>query len=256
MAGCLPLLHATPGALRPRRQEGHWAVFGAGWDDYVLGRSRGLVCELFEGGGSAPPAIGLGLQVRDVQGALEKASARGARFEPEVAGPVHPAGAHLEGPAGVRWSLHQTDTARSADDLSEPEITRVELHVADLQGQIEFYHRILGLPNVTRDGFRTIVLRQHPDGPELVLLPGGRRHVPDPRWKEQPALGQKVFLGFMTEDIHRAASQLKSAGVRILHEVEHHDWDGTDLIVADADGNAVQVFKLDTDHRFGSGRAR
>ena len=54
-------------------------------------------------------------------------------------------------------------------------------------------------------------------------------------------------------DRQRAASQLKSAGARILHEVEHHDWGGTDLIVADADGNAVQVFTLDTDHCFGFG---
>ena len=93
-------------------------------------------------------------------------------------------------------------------------------------------------------------------GPELVLLPGGRRHALEARWMEQPALGQKAFLGFMTEDIHRAASRLKSAGVRILHDVEHQDWGGTDLIVADADGNAVQVFALDTDHRFGSDRTR
>ena len=72
----------------------------------------------------------------------------------------------------------------------------------------------------------------------------------EPRWTEQPALGQKVFLGFMTGDIERATSQLKSADLRIPHEVEHHDSGGTDLIVADADGNAVQVFTLDTDHRF------
>ncbi|HAM71108.1 MAG TPA: hypothetical protein DCM86_05645 [Verrucomicrobiales bacterium] len=114
----------------------------------------------------------------------------------------------------------------SADDLSEPEIIRVDLQVADLHGQVAFYSRILGLTRVGPQKAGPVPLMRHPDGPELVLHPGGHRHATEPAWQDRPALRQKVFLGFMTREIDRAGSGLRAAHVRILRESGHHEWGG------------------------------
>jgi hypothetical protein len=98
------------------------------------------------------------------------------------------------------------------------------------------------------------VLRQAPDGPRLVLTPGGRKHTVDPKWAHEPALSQPVFLSFMTRTVRTAAARSRNAGGLSLHDVEHHDWGGTDWIVADADGNAVQVVEYDGPRTYGSQR--
>jgi len=51
----------------------------------------------------------------------------------------------------------------------------------------------------------------------------------------------------MTSDIQDVASLLREANVTMLKGIEHHaDWGGTDLIIADVDGNVLQIVQYGT----------
>jgi predicted enzyme related to lactoylglutathione lyase len=46
----------------------------------------------------------------------------------------------------------------------------------------------------------------------------------------------------MTPDIEAAAAHMQQNNVTVLREVRSHDdWGGTDLHIADPDGNALQI---------------
>ncbi|MCC7377427.1 MAG: VOC family protein [Verrucomicrobiales bacterium] len=247
--------------FRPHSQRGQWALFGAGWDDYVTGRSRGLVCELFERGVPSSPHttnhvanVCLGLRVHNLENAMAAASARGVTFPtpPKMIGTQRRV--EFTTSAGTQWLLYSSPATSARDSLQEPEILLVELGVENLPGQIAFYHEVLGMKLVKRTATHA-ALEQFPNGPQLVLAIEAleRGHPPRPRSPE-PILSQPVFLGFMTPDAHAAAMQLSALKIPILTEVQHHEWGGTDVIVSDADGNAVQIYELDDPRKFGAER--
>lgn len=248
--------------FRERSRDGSWALLGAGWDRYRAGDSRGLVLELFEGGGGGSlagpnpePTIRLGITVRDLDATVRAVAARGGSFVTPVKPGRGMSRAELLAPGGARWILEEDARCRETTGLAEPEIKLAEMGVADLEAQRSFYHKVLGM-GVVEEGGSHVVLQQAPDGPLLVLRPGGRRHSVAPEWARAPARSQPVFLSFMTHDVKAVEEQLRNAGVVTLHPVAHHDWGGTDWIVADADGNAVQIYQLDRPHDFGSQRPK
>ena len=243
--------------IRTRSRRGNWALLGSGWDRYLAGRSRGLVFELFERGrrssdvDAEEQAIRLGIQVRDLEKSMAIASARGVHFASPIQAEGNIRRVEFMTPERIQWILWSASGARPADDFSEPDITLAEIRVQDLRGQIAFYRDVLGMRIQGRQTSR-IVLRQAPDGPQVVLKPGGRKHVVDPIEMHEPAISQPVFLSFMTRNVRGAWAQLRDAGALMLQSIKHHDWGGTDLVVADADGNAVQVVEYDVPHAYGS----
>ncbi len=246
--------------IKARSQDGHWAILGAGWERFVAGQSRALVFELFEGRGlpagverERDQAIRLGIRVRDLAGARAQASTRGVRFATEIERDDGFERAEFAAPDGTRWILWSPPGGGATGDVAEPEILLAEMRVEDWLGQLAFYRDTLGL-GVVKQATARVVLQQAGDGPQVILKPGGRKHVVDPAWADRPALAQPIFLGFMVGDVRAAARRLRAAGARVLRDVQHHDWGGTDLIVADADGNAVQIYKLDTPHSYGGHR--
>ena len=244
-------------------RQGHWAVLGAGWEPYVQGRSRGLIWELFESSASdswSRSPITLGIAVADLArfaGRLvQQGNAYGASDSASSALPsTRAASVNLTTPSGFPWRLWENPTAAARSDLHQPEILEVTLRVEDMPGQIRFYQRLLGLPPTAGPEPDSWVFWSHFQGPALRLVPGGHRHQRiTAAARQQPALAQPAFLGFMVRDVEQSRRHLNAVGVVSLQPATHHEWGGTDCIVADADGNAVQLFILDTEHSFGSAK--
>jgi hypothetical protein len=77
-----------------------------------------------------------------------------------------------------------------------------------------------------------------------LRIVGGGSPVPQPftLGEEKPAFYYPMWISFETKDVKRANSWLKEQNVTILHPLTYHkDWLGTDIIIADMDGNPIQV---------------
>lgn len=255
--------------IQVRSQDGPWAVFGTGWDRYRAGKSRALVWELFQRPlpvasqdvGRSALEVELGIQVSDLEKAVAFVRSRGVVLVRSADGEVSNSASRFrfDAPGGTSWFLESRREAvsnmSSVGSLAEPEILSVEFRVRDFLGQRAFYEQVLGL-NVLESKDSRLLLGQNSGGPRLVLKKAREQIRPrddfqSRKYSGPPALCQPVFLGFMTPNVKAAAESLRKSHVRVLQDVEHHDWGGTDLIVADADGNAVQVFSLDSAPRFG-----
>ncbi|MFO0911595.1 MAG: VOC family protein [Pirellulales bacterium] len=160
----------------------------------------------------------------------------------------------LESPEGVYWILQSSPGVTASNNLSDPTIGFVEMKTQDLDAQVAFYQDVLGMRIIDRQPER-VTLAVAADRPPVILLPGGQKQAIDVERHPDPALAQPIFLGFMARDLKQSAARIRKNNVSILKDVEHHDWNGTDMILADADGNAVQIFELDEPHEFGSQRA-
>jgi predicted enzyme related to lactoylglutathione lyase len=81
-------------------------------------------------------------------------------------------------------------------------------------------------------------------GGALLFLEGGGQAAPAGRGEPaegDPVVRGPVWLSFETADIGRADAQLRARGVRVLVDVTERTWGGIDPIIADADGNPIQV---------------
>jgi hypothetical protein len=77
--------------------------------------------------------------------------------------------------------------------------------------------------------------------------PTSEKQINDPAWASDPARGHPIFISFMTSDIEDVAALLREANVTVLKGIERHaDWGGTDLIIADVDGNSLQIVQYGT----------
>jgi len=62
------------------------------------------------------------------------------------------------------------------------------------------------------------------------------------QWEDNAVRAFPVFPSLMTTDIQSVYAYLKSKGVTILRDIiSNQDWGGTDLHIADSDGNGIQV---------------
>ena len=232
---------------------GIWASLGGGWDAYRAG-SRSMIVELFDGGRPAggrrawghKQGIRPAIQVDDLEAVVAAARARGVPFTGEIEETDWGQRTEFTAPEGIRWTLSHVPERPSSPGLFKPHIGHVEIKTHDLAGQVTFYRDVMGM-NLESEHQTQIILGQGAGKPWLALESGGEKQTNDPAWASDPALGHPVFISFMASDVREVATRVRQANVNILKGVEHHaDWGGTDLIVADVDGNALQIVQYGT----------
>jgi catechol 2,3-dioxygenase-like lactoylglutathione lyase family enzyme len=239
-------------------------------EDWAFMETTGLVWELF-GEGVQPPvnrAWGRGqanrpaIHVADLPGAIAELRARDVAFSGELERSCWGDRIELVAPEGIRWTLVQArDLSASASryvrwpqtapapaaslpasELRSPHLGWVEVKARDVAGQRAFYRDVIELrPDDAGDG--RIVFRQRPGEP-LLFLEGGGQAAPE--WRgdptaSNPVVRSPVTLSFETADIGRADAHLRARGVHTLVGVTERTWGGIDTIIADADGNPIQV---------------
>jgi predicted enzyme related to lactoylglutathione lyase len=131
--------------------------------------------------------------------------------------------------------LTETADYPSAADVRNPHLGWVEVKAHDLHGQRRFYGELMGLREAAEDASQ-ILLAQGPGEPLLILEGGGQK----PAAVEGPEQAP-FFISFETADIAETADWIRSQPIAVLTEVSEHEWGGIDVIVADADGNPVQI---------------
>jgi predicted enzyme related to lactoylglutathione lyase len=228
---------------------GDWAELGGGWKAYHAG-SRSMVLELFDGGRPVSGARSWGraqavrpaIQVDDLDTAIADLRSRGVPFTGGILEDRLGKRVEFVSPEEIRWSLAQIPGRPSSTDRSRPYIGHVEIKANDLAGQTAFYHQVMGM-SLESDDLSPLVLGQGSGKPWLTLEPGGESRIGEPPSPQRsPTCAQPVFISFMTTNVEDAREHLRDANVTFLqNSVLHSDWGGTDVVVADADGNAVQI---------------
>lgn len=97
----------------------------------------------------------------------------------------------------------------------------------------------MGLSVAERSDSR-VRLEQGAGDPQLFLEPGGE-HESGARTMDSPFLGHPVWMSFETPAITEASDWFDSHDVPLLQEITTHDWAGKDIVVADPEGNPIQV---------------
>jgi predicted enzyme related to lactoylglutathione lyase len=132
-------------------------------------------------------------------------------------------------------------------DWAHPLIGGVELKAANLNAQKDFYTRVFGMKIENKTG-RTIHLTRARGEAWLRIQPGGTTTsltvgVGNPK----PAFFFPIWISYETKDIKQADAWLQQQKVTIIRPLtSHEDWDGTDVIITDIDGNAIQVVQYGT----------
>lgn len=146
----------------------------------------------------------------------------------------------IMGPEGIRWSLVENPGIEM--DWSHPVIGGIELKAANLNAQKDFYTRVFGMKIENKTG-SAIQLTQSSGEAWLRIQPGGTATsltigVGSPK----PAFFFPIWISYETEDIKQTDAWLQQQKVTIIRPLTHHeDWNGTDVIITDVDGNAIQV---------------
>lgn len=227
---------------------GVWASLGGGWDAYRTG-SRSMICELFDGGGSVGSGRAWGrrqgirpaIHVDDLDAVVGAARARGVSFTGEVEETAWGRRIEFTAPEGIRWTLCQAPGRPSSPDLFKPYIGHVEIKAHDVAGQTAFYRDVIGLDLESKEPAQ-VIFGQGAGLPWLTLEPGGEKRTNDPARGPDAIRGHPVFISFMASDIQAVAARLRGAQATLLKDIEHHEeWGGTDIIIADVDGNMLQI---------------
>jgi len=242
--------HHQVGMKAGRHAEfGNWAIFGGGWDAYQAG-NRSAIFELFDNGRSVPSrewglnqGIRPGLHVVELAATVQTLREKSVQVGDIVAQPWGKA-AEIIAPEGIRFALCEIPDQPASDDLAQPYVGHVAIKCADFVAMQHFYGGILGFTQMA-SGENHAIYDQEDGHPLIVLERGGAPANFDPRnthWKDDAVRAFPVFMSLMTPDIHAAVAHLRTANVTILREViSHADWGGTDIHIADPDGNALQV---------------
>jgi catechol 2,3-dioxygenase-like lactoylglutathione lyase family enzyme len=231
-------------------KHGDWAIWGGGWDDYYHRSSRSAVFELFDDGRGVTDrrwgmnqGIRPGFQVFNLESAMAKL---------DLPFTVHecPWGktAEFATVEGIRFALAEIPFAPCSDDLSTPYIGHVAIKCADLEAMQHFYVDILGFTR-TETGSDYTLLTQSGGFPSVILEPGGSPSTFDVRntpWQDNAVRAFPVFLSMMTSDLRSAYDHFQSNHVTVQRElISHQSWGGTDIHIADPDGNAIQVVQYE-----------
>lgn len=151
-------------------------------------------------------------------------------------------GAQIEmvGPEEFRWGLEASPTIEM--DWARPIVAGIELKASNREAQKAFYTQVFGLTVEAETG-QAIHLKQS-DGETWLRIVSGGTSTPPPFafGEEKPAFFYPIWISFETKDIKGANTWLQGQNVTILHPITYHeDWLGTDIILADVDGNPIQV---------------
>ncbi len=222
---------------------GDWALLGGGWDAYYAG-SKSMIFELFDGAKppqGAMPVQGFrpGIHVDDLDATVAILHESGVQFTTPIE--TRPYGQRIAFMAseGVIWSLAQIPNTPSGT-IPIPYIGHILLKASDVAGQRAFYRDVMGL-RVVDEGVDYVLLRRSAGEPLLIIEADGQPMTPDPNWSD-PVRAQPVFISFMTADIGAAHARFMDSHCSILRPVtRHNDWGGTDMLITDVDGHAIQV---------------
>lgn len=149
-------------------------------------------------------------------------------------------GTQLEmmGPEGIRWGLRESPNVEM--DWAHPLIGGIELKAANLKAQKAFYTQVLGM-TIENETDQAIQLHQS-EGEAWLRIEAGGVETPPRRGEHKPAFFYPIWISYKTNAVKEANAWLQQHTVTILHPLTYHaDWLGTDIIIADADGNAIQV---------------
>jgi predicted enzyme related to lactoylglutathione lyase len=217
---------------------GKWAYF----------ETKGMTFELFQADPGRPVVdkwgIGQGYRpsilVNDLAQTIATLIAKGVTLSEVSKTPMGPL-VEMEAPDGIRWSLCQAEGFPATQEWAHPYIGWVEVKTANVAAQYHFFTAVMGL-QLEQEHDNFIHLRQNSHDARLILQPGGVKVITPPRGDRSPAFYHPVWISFATSDINAAQAHLLEYNVNILEGLKHHpSWNGTDMIIADADGNAVQV---------------
>lgn len=230
--------------LEPKH--GDWAVFGGAWDAYYQQNSRSAIFELFDLGRVVTErywglnqGIRPGFHVSALQRAVDRLSLP-CLIEERPWGKT----AEFSTVEGIRFALTEIPNTPFSDDLSVPYIGHVAIRCANFEAMQDFYSDILGFTKAEA-GADHVVLTQ-PDGfPSVILERGGHGSKFDPHntpWENNAVRAFPVFPSLMTTDIRSAYTYLQSRHVTVLRDlISNQDWGGSDVHIADPDGNGIQV---------------
>jgi predicted enzyme related to lactoylglutathione lyase len=151
-------------------------------------------------------------------------------------------GSRLEmtGPESLRLSFVESQDV--VTDWAHPLVGGIELKAAQLEAQRNFYVEVLGMSVAQRKG-QAIHLTQTNGEAWLRMEPGGMPlSLPPEAGSRRPAFFYQIWISFETPDVTCAKDWLEGHDVKILQPLTHHeDWGGTDIIIADVDGNAIEI---------------
>jgi catechol 2,3-dioxygenase-like lactoylglutathione lyase family enzyme len=148
----------------------------------------------------------------------------------------------MVGPDHIRMSF--IESPETEMDWRHPLVGGIELKAARLEAQRDFYTEVFGM-SVAQQKNGVLHLTQENGAAWLRIEAGGRPSVlPTEAGNDTPAFFYPIWISFETQDAESANTWLASQGVSVLQPLTHHqDWGGTDIIVADPDGNAIQIVK-------------
>lgn len=156
--------------------------------------------------------------------------------------PTSEFGMQLEmvGPEEFRWGLEESPALEM--DWTHPIVGGIELKASNLNAQKGFYTHIFGL-TIESETDRAVHLSQSNGETWLRIVEGGTSTPPPFKvGEEKPAFFYPIWISFETKAIEEANTWLQGQNVTILHPLTYHeDWLGTDIILADVDGNPIQV---------------
>jgi catechol 2,3-dioxygenase-like lactoylglutathione lyase family enzyme len=208
--------------------------------------TRNMVFELFaahparinvEGWGHGQ-AFRPAILASDLPAVENKLSETGVRFS---ADPCE-FGKRLEmvGPDQIRMSFIESPEVEM--DWKHPLVGGIELKAARLEAQRDFYMGVFGM-SIKQHKNGVLHLTQTNGSTWLRIEAGGRpSSLPTEAGNDDPAFFYPIWISFEIQDVESAKNWLASQDVPVLQPLTHHqDWGGTDIIIADPDGNAIQV---------------
>jgi predicted enzyme related to lactoylglutathione lyase len=146
----------------------------------------------------------------------------------------------MVGPEQIRWSL--MESADHQMDWAHPTVAGIELKAVNLDRQKKFYRETLGMTVAHENANETLLIQ--PEGEAWLRIEAGGvpTPMPAPAGEAKPAFFYPIWISFETGNVKQANVWLQEQKATILHPLTYHeDWDGTDIILADMDGNAIQV---------------
>lgn len=230
---------------------GDWAVLGGAWDAYYRDGSRSAVFELFDHGRSVSErhwglnqGIRPGFQVSNVQKVLHDLWARNNISIGNITDRPWGKTVEIITPEGIRFAFAEIPDTPFSDDIASPYVGHVAIKCADFEAMQNFYGNVLGFTRAN-SGSDFAVFTQKDGHPWVILERGGEPSSFDLRntwWEDNAVRAFPVFISLMTKDIQPVYAYLKTQEVVILRDIiSNQDWGGTDLHIADPDGNGIQV---------------
>jgi len=181
--------------------------------------------------------------VNNLPAVANKLSKTGVMFSEDLS--VFGKRLEMVGPDNIRMSF--IESPETEMDWKHPLVGGIELKAARLEAQRDFYVKVFGMCAAQQKN-GVLHLTQTNGAAWLRIEAGGRPFpLPSEAGTGAPAFLYPIWISFETQDVESANTWLASQDVSILQPLTHHpDWGGTDIIITDPEGNAIQVVAYGT----------